>query len=306
MSDSWGQPIAVFSTWFVCTVLASWAAALAYRALHRRLALLTPENRNALQVQIALMPVVLAGVATLWVFQPVLAFALLPEHCHGSVCSPHEPLVAIDSLGGIALTGLGALAFGCCLALFVAHLMRGRRQQQLLDCLSRSEEGYRIVESSSLQAWCLGLWSPQVYLSSDAVKLLSPSELRVVLAHEYCHVLRRDNLRRLLLSVATLLWPPGSRRQLQRGFALSTEQVCDKGASVAVGDSGLVSATIGRVASVQSPQVVARQQALHLGAVYQRALKVWVLAALLWAVQFIALLVAAHLLLEGLLPVESV
>lgn len=295
------EPFAIVSTWFACCVLASWITALVYRHFRVRLQLVAPENSNTLQTLLALMPVVLAGFVTLWVFHPPLAFTLLPDHCHGSLCAPHKPVLAMHSLSGMLLSGSSLFLLGLCLLLVLTGVLRGKRQQALLDCLSRPEPGYRVVESPRVQAWCIGLWWPQAYVSSEAVDTLSGGELRVLLAHEYCHALRRDNLRRLLVTVATLLWPSASRRQLLRDFALSTEQVCDQSAAATVNDVQLVSTTLSRVASDRDTQVLARLSALGRGCWQAKTWGIWLWVGVFWLALWLVLLFSAHGLLEWLL-----
>ena len=300
MSEALLQAFAVFSA---CIVLASWSTALLYRMLRGRLAALAPEPRNTLQAFSALIPIGLAVAATLWVLHPPLAFTLLPEHCHGNLCDPHQPLLAMGSFGGVTLTSAGLLVFSLCLALLLSGLLRGRRQQKLLDRLSRAESGYRVIESPALQAWCFGLWWPRAYLSSAAVDTFSARELRAVLAHEYCHALRRDNLRRLIIAALTLVWPPESRKQFLRDFSLSTEQLCDQSAAVAVGDAALVSATLRRVEPNDGPQTQERLQSLGTNGGEGAPVNLWLVLAAAWGAQFVLMLLSAHLLLEWLLPV---
>jgi len=295
------EPLAIVSTWFACCLLVSWITALAYRHLRSRVQQLAPETGNTLQTFLALMPIALAGFVTLWVFYPPLAFTLLPDHCHGRLCTPHKPVLAMDSLSGMLLAWSSLFLLALCLLLALTSVLRGRRQQVVLECLSRPEPGYRVVESPRLQAWCIGLWWPQAYVSSEAVDTLSGSELRVVLAHEYCHVLRRDNLRRLLVAVTTLLWPSASRRQLLSDFALSTEQICDQSAAATVNDVTLVSATLSRVASECDTQLVARLSALAGGHWQDNALSIWLRVGAFWLAQWLVLLLSAHGFLEWLL-----
>lgn len=297
------QFFAIFCTWFTCVLLAVWTTSLAYDLMRGRLADLAPDTRNIQQSLIALMPIAMSLVVTLLVFQPTLAFILLPQHCHSTVCVPHQPFIAISSAGGIALAGGSLLGVCVCLALLLSGVLRGRRQQRLLNRLSRAEGGYRVVESPRLQAWCFGLWRPKVYASSETLRVLPEDELRVVLAHEYCHVLRRDNLRRLFMAAATLVWLPASRRRFLDDYSLSTEQVCDQSAASVVGDAELVSATLTRIESVTNPRIAARLRSLQGGQWQHFVYGAWGLTLVLWGAQFLMLLLSAHVLLERLLPI---
>jgi hypothetical protein len=52
-----------------------------------------------------------------------------------------------------------------------------------------------VIEDRAPHAFCAGYLRPRVYVSTRALELLSPAELRVVLAHEYHHRDMRDPLR---------------------------------------------------------------------------------------------------------------
>ncbi len=297
------EALVIFCVWFACTLIAGWLASFAFRLLRRRVESLLPESRNALQMQFAILPPVLAGLVTLCLFQPAFAFTFVPAHCHGSNCNPHLPMVGITSLGGVVLTGVGMLALILGVGLLISSIRRSSRQQRLIERLSRIEGSYHIVESDQLQAWCFGLWRPKAYLSSAVVDTLPEDQLRVVLAHEHCHALRRDNLRRLIVATATLLWPRSSRRKLLGDFMLSAEQVCDLNAAALLGDDKLVRATLARMGSGESLQLPLRLQALG-GAPETTSFKgAWMWIAGLWCGQFLLLIVSAHRALEWLLPV---
>jgi Zn-dependent protease with chaperone function len=60
----------------------------------------------------------------------------------------------------------------------------------------------------------IGWRRPRLIIARAVLASCSPDELRAVLAHEQGHIDRRDNMRRLLLSIApdVLAWLPSSER----------------------------------------------------------------------------------------------
>jgi bla regulator protein blaR1 len=61
--------------------------------------------------------------------------------------------------------------------------------------------------SGLLEPGVVGLWRPTLLLPEGIEERLSPSELKAVLAHELCHVRRRDNLfASIHMVVETLFW----------------------------------------------------------------------------------------------------
>ena len=74
----------------------------------------------------------------------------------------------------------------------------------------------------------VGVWRPKLIVATSVIDACSAEELRAILAHEQGHLDRRDNLRRLLMSVApdALAWFPASDRLL-RSWRAATEEVAD-------------------------------------------------------------------------------
>lgn len=60
---------------------------------------------------------------------------------------------------------------------------------------------------SSLEPGVLGIWGPVMVLPDGIVEYLSPLEIQAVMAHELCHLRRRDNLLAAVhMLVQTLFW----------------------------------------------------------------------------------------------------
>ena len=72
----------------------------------------------------------------------------------------------------------------------------------------RIDEGrLRILSSGEALLCNVGILAPTVLISPALIRKLSKEELTAALAHELTHVLRKDNLKRVLLEAACLLAP---------------------------------------------------------------------------------------------------
>ncbi len=303
MIELWWSPAAVVGLWFGNMVLASVTMALLYVALSRRLSRVAPENRNVLYLLIALSPLLWSLCAVALAFAPEWAFLLVPSHCHGNLCSPHEPVFSLKTAGGVGVI-LSAVVFVVLLfGLLINSWLRNRRLQRLMGQFSTMADDYRVFESGGVQAWCAGLLKPAVFVSQGAIDTLDEAQLRVVLAHEYGHLSRRDNLRRLVAASLTLLWVPGCRRRFLADFNLSAEQACDRNAAAAVGNTALVIETLSRLAREHGDRVAQRERDLQRTFAPFEARRLGGLLSLFWLLQFVLLCLASHQLVEWLLPV---
>jgi beta-lactamase regulating signal transducer with metallopeptidase domain len=106
---------------------------------------------------------------------------------------------AVNVAAGILLA-LAALGAG----IIIVALRAGWRQVRATRAFLRdlhvigplaSHPTVYVIDDVSPQAFCAGYMRPRVYVSTRALALLSESELRTVLAHEYHHRDMRDPLR---------------------------------------------------------------------------------------------------------------
>ncbi|TVV42972.1 M56 family metallopeptidase [Thalassolituus sp. C2-1] len=210
--------------------------ALLFPLLQKTLRNSRPQQQSRLLMLYALLP----WVVTFWVvfllMNPELTGALHSAHCHGQLCGPHVPDVSSSSLTGAVLAGVVSALLLFALLLFNHQLRRGRQRLASVDLLSTAGNpsgnssaapDFRLIHSQLPLAWCAGLWRPRIYLSSALQQQLTPQQSAMVLLHEYCHLIRRDNLRKFLLHWASLLWLPKARKALQEQFALNCELQCD-------------------------------------------------------------------------------
>jgi hypothetical protein len=262
MIDGSLLPLKLVGLWLLLTIAASWIAALAYPAFRRQLQTSTPGRRSLLRLVYGLMPVVASSLVVVFMTNPFLAGLLVPEHCHGSECGAHAPV-----LGGGTLASAGFAAFGALGGVLVlgalAWLIRGAltrlKTLERLTRLTARAGDHRIVESDGLIACCVGLLRPQVLVSRGLLAALPDAQVEAVLAHEQAHAERRDNLRGFLLYAATLAWPRSRREVLRADLADDAEQACDVQAAEIVGDGNVVIDAMRRLTSLGSEAALQRR-----------------------------------------------
>jgi hypothetical protein len=209
---------------------------------------LSTENQALTVLFYALIAPLSAFLSVVVLTHPAIAVTVVYAHCHGTNCVPHVPAPITSSSAGAVLVTLTVIA-----ALVVVYFMSktvqsARRRQMYLEALSQPSKPainqslvhYRLIESDDPVAWCAGLFFPRVYVSTGLIKKLSNLQLHAVLAHEYGHVVRRDNLRKLLLKWASAFWLPQKRDALRLYFASQMEQLADRDSAAITGQAGLV------------------------------------------------------------------
>jgi len=102
----------------------------------------------------------------------------------------------------------------------------------------------RIVEWDEPLAISAGLYHMRVFVSEHVMRVLSPQQLDVVLAHEHKHAQRKDGLRHLLAYFLSFAHIPWLRKRLLEGMDLACEQSCDEAAANTTGDRLHVADTI--------------------------------------------------------------
>ncbi|MEE9230384.1 MAG: M56 family metallopeptidase, partial [Acidobacteriota bacterium] len=86
----------------------------------------------------------------------------------------------------------------------------------------------RLLDTTRLLAFTVGLWRPQIVLSERMISSLSDEELRAVLFHELGHVRSRDPLRLAVVRfLADALWFLPVARSLARDFVDAVEEGAD-------------------------------------------------------------------------------
>jgi Zn-dependent protease with chaperone function len=220
---------------------------LAARAIRRG----HPARRAQWLFGIAAAPVLLPlGLLALCLLPGVVsALGLHADHCldhaeHAHLCFAH-PALALTAplawlLSGAALGLLAAIGLGA------ARLARAQRRLEPLRSAGRAAlaADTHLVASTRPFSLALGLWRPQVLVSTALAERLAPQQLDVVLEHERAHARRRDSLRRLVAGVLSLPHWPRLRRALRDELGLACEQACDEAAAQRCGDRLRVAETL--------------------------------------------------------------
>ncbi len=139
--------------------------------------------------------------------------------------SQHGPL----DWATLALLGVWACGFA---TIALIRWRAWRRVQAVLDASVPMDLAAGVTVRSArglLEAGVVGLLRPVLLLPADILERLSPSQLQAVLAHELCHVRRRDNLTAAIHMLVEaifwfhpLIWWIGARLVEER------ERACDE------------------------------------------------------------------------------
>lgn len=263
-AGSWALPwIAFFAVWLLLCP----AAFALHRLAARRLAALPPAQRSALLLALAALPVTVAALVAVLGFTPSLGGLVLDHHCHAETgCGAHVPILRAGA--PYAMT-VGAVLLVTTLVLCGGILRRLQSTQRIASTLGvlaepTPLERCEIVDSPVPFAYCIGLWRPKVVISTGLERALSKEELEAVVAHEYAHAARRDNLRHGLAALALLPFGPRARRALLADLSLASEEACDR---AALGPTGNTDALLGAFATLRPDRRTLAARTTGFGAV---------------------------------------
>jgi hypothetical protein len=131
----------------------------------------------------------------------------------------NAPAIIVTVLAGVGLL-MAVVAFWG-----VVRELRADRsfRRAVAGRTPRPVDGAWVIDGRRPEAFCAGLLTPRVYVSTGAVELLDAPALAAVLAHERHHAQRRDPLRLACGHVLaqSLFFVPALRRLVQRQHALS-------------------------------------------------------------------------------------
>lgn len=152
----------------------------------------SPASRARRALALRLAP---TASATLLALMTALAFALHEPANSGE--RPDPRLLAAALLGAWLLSS-GAWRAVRALLLTRRLLREWRTGARPLSLPRIPAPVYRIEHAFPVVA-AVGIFRPRLFLAGSVLDLLSPAELRAVLAHEWAHVEGRDNLKRWLV-----------------------------------------------------------------------------------------------------------
>ncbi len=214
--------------WTVLTVILSWLLAVVYPVFAGVLKDHHPKRVALFTLLYGLLAPAATIVSLVLLSHPTVSFPFVMDHCHDLNCTPHALHMTTDTIEGIITVVIAVSLLAIAFAMILFQILRTQNKLLVLSRLSEpTESAYRVVENPAHLAWCVGLFKPQVYLSSGLIDALLPEQLQVVLAHEWAHAVRKDNLRKWCLHWATIIWPIPLRNNIRQDFIFSSELVCD-------------------------------------------------------------------------------
>jgi Zn-dependent protease with chaperone function len=162
-------------------------------------------------------------------------FSVIPDHCRLHPGHPHLCWTHADLVGPSGILLFGTVVW---VGLVLASIWRVGRSLSLVRGMLKANgtplrgdeealdsHGFRAVNSEVPAAFVAGLLNPRIYLTSAAIRLLSPEELRIVVTHEREHIRRRDPMKLALLRLTSHLFP-GFRR-IEERWRMAAELECD-------------------------------------------------------------------------------
>ena len=227
--------------WVVITLILSWLLAAGYPLFRRGFAHIKAKHGVVLTLIYSLLAHASATIALIVLTLPSLAFSFVSDHCHGANCTPHTLHTSTDSIEGMTALAIAiAVIAGVSISMLIQVFSSRRRLLTLSQLSEPGSDAYRVVQSAKHIAWCAGLLKPQVYLSSALINSVTSEQLRIILAHELTHAIRKDNLRKWILHWATITWPKRIKQRIRQALSDYSEQICDlEAAKIHNGESAL-------------------------------------------------------------------
>ncbi len=213
-----------FSIFFVLYTAASLAVTLLWRAVLRSTRGFSSRRQANTLFLLRILPFLIAAAATLSLAIP--SFWLLePRSVEESLGIPP----VLFSFGAISTLLLGFFNAVIALKRTSRTIAGWSGEASSLGTMTfHSPQSVTVMRASAAAPplTAVGIFRPQVWLSSTAEFLLTESELRTALRHEIAHVKRRDNLRKLILR--TLAFP--GMAPLEAAWREHTEMAADDAA----------------------------------------------------------------------------
>ena len=237
MSDELGTLALAVIAWIGFALATSFGCALAWPALRRPLLRVEPERRARWLLALAAAPTIVPLLLLALCLAPgfMSLVGLREDHClrqagHVHLCFAHPRLPLTPPLGALLAASFAALVASG--ARGARRLARWHRELAGLRLTGGAglAPGVRRIESERPFSVTLGLWRPEIVVSTALVESLSPGQLAIVLDHERAHARRRDSLWRLVAAVLSRPHAPGVRRALLSELAVASEQACDEAA----------------------------------------------------------------------------
>ena len=208
-----------FSAFAMVYLVLSAAVVLTWRRIYRSMADRPISQIADLLFVLRMFPLIAAALVTAAFTVP--SFLLLEPR------SINEPVGGLPLVLGIC----GALLGGCGIANLTLAILRASRTISKWTGESEPANSIHSVPLLRIRRTipamaAAGIMRPKILLSSSAEFLLSGRELKAALNHEFMHVRRRDNLRKLLLRFVAFPW----MKALEATWLEATEMAADDAA----------------------------------------------------------------------------
>lgn len=194
---------------------------------------MTREARQYTQLKSSIFligAVLVVGAAmTLIKLWPILREAWRPTQiaCGCATMAIQSPWWAV----GIGIIAAGIIIFtsACFFIRLAAHAVASRRQirdfnQRGIRNVIHHRLGTRFFLINAIEpiAVTIGMWRPQIFLSTGLLQRLTASEVRAVVAHEQAHQLARDPLMTAIMDslVKTFRWIPRATAWMTVAYSL--------------------------------------------------------------------------------------
>jgi beta-lactamase regulating signal transducer with metallopeptidase domain len=212
-----------FSTFFLVYVAASAAVIFAWPRLMVNAKRWSPRICSDILFSLRLSPLVLATLLTLLFAAP--SFVIFEPR---TVSEPIGPWLPIFGIAGLAVIAAGVWSAVSALSRISRTASQWANGASMLSHPAAFGWQIELLRTTAVAPplSAAGVFRSRIWLSSKAEQVLSESELDSALRHEFVHVHRRDNLRKLLLRFVPF---PGMAR-LESAWLEATEMAADDGA----------------------------------------------------------------------------
>lgn len=147
--------------------------------------------------------IIFGAFSTTWLLALLIWLGVVREIIYMSTSYFH---CLMNGGWGAGITGTGAAVMGISLLLALTMWLRGRTPRSPSQPLA-VVSGLAVLANEGIStAGLVGCWRPAVWVNPHYWSQLTDEERELALAHERAHLLRRDNLKKLLLQFAATLY----------------------------------------------------------------------------------------------------
>jgi Zn-dependent protease with chaperone function len=217
------------ASFLIINLTVSVVASLAWRAMSGLFEGATLGTRARLIFGLRVLPIVVASIA---VFAFIVPGYLLHERENsGEIVSNELALLGIVSLVSILIAICRVIRSG----LATRRLMREWfRSSSKVEITGIDVPIYQIEHEFPVLA-VVGIWKPRIFVAEKVLTSLGESEFRAAIAHEYGHLVGRDNLKTTVLAFCRdLLFLPIARG-LDKAWVQNAEALADEFAATTSG-----------------------------------------------------------------------